>query len=332
MITKQSQYTGCPFWSVMIPTYNPDLSYLEQAVHGVLSQQETVGEMQIEVVDDCSPEWDADQLWNIFRDSKICVYRQPRRLGMTANWNSCIDRARGSWIHILHQDDQVLPGFYQAYARLITDKPGVGAVFCRSKTIDAEGHTLFTTPVENSVEGIFIDWLEHIFVGLRIRASSMVVKHTVYSELRNFSTEFQYAHDWDMWKRIAAKFPIGYVPDVLHCYRRHDLSATNGYLASGRNLREIARSIDVSKSYLPTDVAADVERRSRAYYCRYGADLAWEGLLRRDFRVVWAQLREARKLGSLHIIAKHLLDRFSRSCVRKGGRDASGHHTARARP
>jgi hypothetical protein len=251
---------------------------------------------------------------------------------MTGNWNSCIDRARGSWIHILHQDDQVLPGFYRAYAQLITDESGVGAVFCRSKTIDAEGRTLFTTPVENSVGGIFTDWREHIFVGLRIRASSMVVKQTVYSELGNFSTEFEYAHDWDMWKRIAAKYPIGYVPDVLHCYRRHDSSATKDYLASGMNLREIARSIHVSKSYLPTDIAEDVERRSRANYCRYGADLAWEGLLRRDFRVAWAQLREARKLGSLRIIAKHLLEKFWRSYVRAGGGDANRHHTARARP
>jgi glycosyltransferase involved in cell wall biosynthesis len=121
MVTKQAQPSASPFWSVMIPTYNPDLSYLKQAVQGVLLQQGAVGEMQIEIVDDCSPAWDAEQLWNIFRDPKVCVYRQPRRLGMTGNWNSCIDRARGSWIHILHQVDQVLPGFYRAFAILISD-------------------------------------------------------------------------------------------------------------------------------------------------------------------------------------------------------------------
>lgn len=317
MAAKHSQNAARPFWSVMIPTYDPNLSYLEQAVQGVLAQQPASGEMQIEIVDDCSPACDADLLWNIFRDPRVCVYRQSRRLGITGNWNSCIDRARGSWIHILHQDDLVFPDFYRRFAQLIRDKPAVGAVCCRSKTINAAGHTLFTAPVENSLEGIFTDWLEHIFVGLTIRASSIVVKQTVYSELGGFSTAVEYAHDWDMWKRIAANYPIGYVPDLLHCYRRHDLSATMGYQASGMNLRKIAQSIDVSKSYLPADVAEDMARRAMANYCRYGADLAWEKFLRWDFRVAWVQLREARRLGSVPMLVKHLCRKFSKPYVGK---------------
>jgi len=47
-----------PFWSVMIPTYNPRADYLEETLHSVLQQNPGPKQMQIEVVDDCSPGMD----------------------------------------------------------------------------------------------------------------------------------------------------------------------------------------------------------------------------------------------------------------------------------
>jgi cellulose synthase/poly-beta-1,6-N-acetylglucosamine synthase-like glycosyltransferase len=44
-----------PFWSVMIPTYNARADYLEETLRSVLRQDTGPEQMQIEVVDDCSP-------------------------------------------------------------------------------------------------------------------------------------------------------------------------------------------------------------------------------------------------------------------------------------
>src|SRR5882724_8838106 len=43
-----------PYWSVMIPTYNPRAAYLEETLNSVLQQDPGPEQMQIEVVDDCS--------------------------------------------------------------------------------------------------------------------------------------------------------------------------------------------------------------------------------------------------------------------------------------
>jgi cellulose synthase/poly-beta-1,6-N-acetylglucosamine synthase-like glycosyltransferase len=43
-----------PYWSVMIPTYNPRANYLEETLNKVLQQDPGPEQMQIEVVYDCS--------------------------------------------------------------------------------------------------------------------------------------------------------------------------------------------------------------------------------------------------------------------------------------
>jgi cellulose synthase/poly-beta-1,6-N-acetylglucosamine synthase-like glycosyltransferase len=49
--------TPRPFWSVMIPAYNCD-EYLRRTLASVLEQDPGPGDMQIEVVDDCSTQGD----------------------------------------------------------------------------------------------------------------------------------------------------------------------------------------------------------------------------------------------------------------------------------
>ena len=51
-----------PFWSVMIPTYNPRAEYLEETLKSVLQQDPGPEQMQIEVIDDCSSDNTASEV------------------------------------------------------------------------------------------------------------------------------------------------------------------------------------------------------------------------------------------------------------------------------
>ena len=56
------------------------------------------------------------RLLQLVRDiagDRVTVHREPKNNGLGRIWNRCIERARGEWVHILHQDDIVLPGFYK---------------------------------------------------------------------------------------------------------------------------------------------------------------------------------------------------------------------------
>ena len=165
--------------------------------------------MQIELVDDHSSDFDGESFVRRIGDTRVSFHRHRRRLGMAGNWNACIQRARGHWIHILHQDDLILEGFYRSLRAGIERHPGVGAAFTQLIFIDGDGKKLHDNQPTPILPGILMDWPEHVYVALKIQCPAIAVKRTVYEALGGFDQSFAYCADWDMWKRIAANFPIG---------------------------------------------------------------------------------------------------------------------------
>ena len=288
-----------PFWSVMIPTYNPNPAYLEQTLRSVLDQDPGSQHMQIELIDDGSTNFDPE-IFVSTRGSRASFYRQPRHMGMAGNWNTCVERARGRWIHLLHQDDLVFPGFYQRLRKGIDTDASIGAAFCHHSWIDAGGRREpARSRIPQSAPGILSDWLEYVFVGLSFTTPSIVVKRGVYERLGGFDTAFDYALDWDMWKRIAPRYPLWYEPAPLAACRRHPASTTRALMRSGANIAEIRRSIEVSRAYLPPAIAADMAARARAHYASHAVSQAATLLFaEHDPGAGLAQLREARRMRS----------------------------------
>ena len=104
------QFVARPLWSVMIPTYN-SVDYLPATLASVLDQLPPDA-AQVEVVDDCSGKVDSRAVVNQWGRGRVAYYSQPLNVGPQANFTTCVQRAVGHWVHILHDDDMVLPGFY----------------------------------------------------------------------------------------------------------------------------------------------------------------------------------------------------------------------------
>ena len=117
-----------PLWSVMIPTYNCS-GFLREALESVLSQAPGRERMQIEVVDDHSTEDDPAAIVRDVGAGRVGFYRQTQNVGHVRNFETCLIRARGRFVHLLHGDDMILPGFYRAMERAFDSQPGIGAAF-----------------------------------------------------------------------------------------------------------------------------------------------------------------------------------------------------------
>lgn len=289
-----------PRWSVMLPTYNPDAQYLEKTLRSVLEQDPGPESMQIRIIDDASPnEFDLEAFAERLAPGRIEVERRPANGGMAATWNACVENARGEWVHILHQDDLVLPGFYEHLQQGIEAHPELGAAYAQHYMIDGDGKRdwlMSQNPAK--APGIVEDWVRYVFVELSFQTPSIVVKREVYERLGGFRPEMRYALDWDMWKRLAAAYPIWYDPTPLACYRRHRDGASMSFFASGGNMAEIRASIEMAREYLPGPMGDRAADDAERHYAGDAVDMAIRGLfIYGSLEITKAQLREALRFG-----------------------------------
>lgn len=251
-----------PFWSVMIPTYNrTDL--LAETLLSVLEQDPGSNEMQIEVVDDCSTEGDAEAIVKEIGKGRVSFYRQPQNVGQALNCNTCINRARGYWVHILHDDDKVLPGFYSRLQTGLAKERTVGAAMCRYIYMNQSGQWEYFSFLERPTSGILPNWLERIKPGV-IQFPAVVVKRSTYEKVGGFYPELKYMLDMEMWMRIALNYPFWYETQPLACYRSQNLqSVTSSVFKSRIIIADGYRLLAILKSYIPEDKDIHIIREAQ---------------------------------------------------------------------
>ena len=263
-----------PLWSVMIPAYNPRKDFLEQAIKSVLMQGVNPKKMQIEVIDDGSTQCDVEALVAAWGEGRIAYFRQPHNTGMVGNFNTCIERARGHWVHIFHDDDLLLPGFY-GHLEAATRKPALaGAAFCRHNFINQDQHETYRTALEQKTRGLLQGWSELIAGSCRIQCCSIVVKRSTYELIGGFDPAARLSADWEMWVRIAAYFPVWFEPQLLASYRQHGDSMTSGLMQSAQGIVDINNVINLYQAYLPADAYQRCAPKARKYYALYALSMA----------------------------------------------------------
>lgn len=233
----------------MMPVYRPDAHYFRLALEGVLQQDEGPERMQIEVVDDCSPDGDVEQLVREIGGGRVTLSRTPKNLGLAGCWNTCIDRARGKWVHLFHQDDLVLPGFYKALIKADASSQNVGAAFCRHAWCDGEGKMGRNSERHLDNSGILEEFMKLIASQQRIQTPSVVVRREVYQKLGGFRTDLGYTLDWEMWQRIGSKYSIWFEPEILAVYREHRGAETSRIRRSTGFGREYLKFFEIVSNY-----------------------------------------------------------------------------------
>jgi GT2 family glycosyltransferase len=179
--------------------------------------------------------------------------RNPTNLGLAGAWNRCVERAYGEWIHILHQDDLVFPGFYPELRKVIGDFPAAGAAFCRHAYLDEHSAWTELSSIESHQRTLLPDWQFRQTVSQRMQCPAVVVRRAVYDQVGGFRTDLPYCLDWEMWARIAASFPVAYCPAILAGYRRHNESETSRLLLNGMGVSDPLRALAISLERLPPD-------------------------------------------------------------------------------
>jgi glycosyltransferase involved in cell wall biosynthesis len=292
--------TKRPFWSVMIPVYNC-IDYLEETLTSVLKQDPGPEQMQIEVVDDHSTDGNVEALVVNVGKGRIKYFRHKANIGSLRNFEVCIKRSQGFHVHLLHGDDRIEQGYYKEIEELFRRFPNAGAAFTNFSFIDNNGlDTRIVNDCLRDEPGLIPNFLFKLARRQLIQPPSIVVKRSTYEALGSFYA-VHFGEDWEMWTRIAANYPVAYSPSVLASYRvAHGIGISQGYFATGQNITDILKVIDIVQSYLPEGERLMVKNAARAYYATYCVRIANSFLLLnrkaalRQVRGAWMMSKDLR--------------------------------------
>jgi glycosyltransferase involved in cell wall biosynthesis len=189
-----------PFLSILIPTYNRAQMTLE-AIASVGNNPE----VEIVVVDDCSDDYEYTKLlMTDIEHGTLRLFRNELNLGMTKNFNRCMQLATGDWFGLIGSDDYYKPGAIdRAVAVLKKLQPSL-VVYSR----DSKGWRK-----EPGVDTVRT---------LRLPSGSGNFWHRlIYEDLGGFDERLLYSPDAEYWYRMIVKYPLVEVPE-RYCEVRSD--------------------------------------------------------------------------------------------------------------
>lgn len=294
-----------PFWSVMVPAYNPSPAFLEQTLRSVLDQDPGEPEMQIEVVDDGSPGVDVASLVKRFAGGRVAVFRSPVNRGLAGCWNACLARSRGQWVHVLHQDDLVLPGFYRVLRETAEMHPDLSLIAARSFYIDAEGAILGVTPRLPALEkgGREVD---AFFYKTPIQCPGVAVKRSFYENAGGFRPDLSFTLDCEMWTRVIGLSGGLVKPDVLSCYRKSGGNETMRLTRNAEQLHDFSR---LHQLFAARYRAFDKEKAQRRV-CELALKHANHFLALQDYEAAAANLRYWKTHAPVTLRLRRMIAKF----------------------
>jgi glycosyltransferase involved in cell wall biosynthesis len=199
--------------SVIIPTYNY-ARYLREAVDSALGQ--TYAPIEVIVIDDGSTDATPEVLASY--GDRIRVIRQKNQ-GVAVARNAGIASARGKYLAFLDSDDIWYPRKLELQIARFDADPSLGLVHCGMETFDGEGNTVHVW--RSGLEGCVASDMLRFDSQLVMTGSNIVVPKQVAQEIGGFDSRLPPSEDWDFCYRIATRYSIGFVAEVLVRYRMH---------------------------------------------------------------------------------------------------------------
>jgi len=207
--------------SVVIPAYNAQ-AWISETLESVLTQD--FDDFEVIVVDDGSTDDTAAVVANFGRVQYI---HKPNG-GAASARNVGIRAARGEYVAFVDADDLWLPDKLRLQVDLLK-RTGLMWVYSDAYAFDGRtGRTLYTF---SKLSRLYTDdVLRPLFLNDFIPSPTPVVGRSVFEQVGYFdeSEILRKREDWDMWLRIAARYPVGLVNRPLARYQVHSASSTGG--------------------------------------------------------------------------------------------------------
>ncbi len=243
--------SNMPKISVIIPTYNR-ADIVKKAIKSVLEQN--FSDLELIVIDDHSED-NTEEVVMSFRDSRLKQIRQKKRQGAPAARNAGIKIARGEFIGLLDDDDKWLPNKlkYQIEKfKIVSNK--IGLIYCAAQTVNSKTNKIISSTLPDLKGNILKDLLR----SNAISSATPLIRKKCFDAVGLYDETLTGCQDWDMWVRIAEKFEIDFIEEILAQYFIH-----GEQMSANIEARIVSRTTFLKKHrklYLKLDIDAYIDQ------------------------------------------------------------------------
>ena len=201
--------------SVIIPAYNRS-NYILEAIQSVLEQK--YASIEIIIVDDGSTDDTKDKVLP-FVGKEWIRYIYQKNKGRSAARNKGLVAAKGDYITFLDSDDIFEPGKIEIQVDYLRRHPEVGLVHGGYIKFDDSGRDLgYRNPIYFKGD-IYPDML--LYWSSLLATPAVMLPKKVIEEIGGFDESLYIGEDLDLWRRIARKYPFGYINQSVARVRVH---------------------------------------------------------------------------------------------------------------
>ena len=293
-----------PTVTLCIPVYAPRPHHLERLLASIAAQDHD----RIDVVlTDDSGTPGLDDMVDACGIERVAVVRNPRRLGMVANWNEAGRHATGELMMVLGQDDELGEGMIARYLAAFAQVPEAVACSSGEVWIDEEDHVVAVPRRPNRRERIFVAQRRYLLdqdtlVRLCLRngqvygePSAVMFRRAAFESLHGYREEMGHVADLDLALRLAGEGPVLYLADPLVRRRLHGAMATADQQASGETADARER---LHRAWIGHPGLTDRDRqRARASLVSWAARDVVKAVRRRRWQLARAQAGVVRRYG-----------------------------------
>jgi len=200
-----------PLVTVVIPACNEERT-IADAINSVLRQSFT--DFELIVIDDGSSDATAAIAASL-QDARLQVLSFENK-GLAASRNRGIRRAAGTLIAFLDADDLWTPDKLRSQVETFRQHPDAALVYSWTDCIDDHNRFLRHGSHVYAEGDVYRTLLSRNFMD---NGSAPMVRKRAFDEVGLFDESYRAGEDWDMWLRLADRYPFACVPSVQVLYR-----------------------------------------------------------------------------------------------------------------
>jgi glycosyltransferase involved in cell wall biosynthesis len=292
--------------SVILPVYN-GLPYLKESVSSVL--QQSFADFELLIVDDVSTDGSLAYLESL-QDSRIQLFTNDTNRGLFFNLNFLITKSRSPLIKLWSQDDIMYSDCLEKIIRFHSAHPGVGFIYSGRDIINDNGDLVPNEITDTTPEIVLKELHTRIafFTGsIAGNISNVTLSAKALETTGLFNESMKISGDFEMWVRMAEKFPIGFIHDRLIRLRDHSEQLSRQAKYYVHHLQEDLSVYSFLISYTPEREARKGKIILRNHKLLFYYTLMMKSFLKGSFRTGFYFYKTLGKFDSMLLLSLYFL-------------------------